>query len=516
MASVTIAIAATALLFALAIALCRRRSASVLACWALPLAVAAGSLATVALRSGIDVDESEHLHVAFLLGEGLLPYRDVDQVHTPMLWLLTAPVLRLLPETANVLLGFRALALLGFAGSVALACGLARRLAPEQAGTSTGSIRCACAFLALSAAIAGEVYIFRPDSFMAPLMLASLYLLVMAGERPDSAGRCFLVSGAAFGLAVALTPKAFQLLLLAPVAVVCFDRSRPWRSLSLFGLGASIGAAPMLLWLGWHGMFGEAFGAVAGAALGNARERVGVAGGAVSMLSKLAERRLPELGPLLLLAALGAVWALRSAGSGVRRPAAWLSVLAWGLWLAVWGLSANAAVYHVAGALTLSAALAAAPVAWLLRRATGPGRALAVGLLLALLLGSAPLRNGVQGETAGLRYPLAQVDALLAAVKLRGGRCLCLAPRHPIFVDTGSPVYLQREFYALNGQAMARFVLNEHPGVVWAGPWDELVREGDLHEEQRKTLMAFLHRGYETARMSPDRHLPGDLFWLRR
>ena len=101
---------ATAVAFALWMMWCRRRDASAWMCWSLPIVVASVTLASTLARSGFDVDESEHLHVAYLLGQGVLPYRDVRQFHAPLLWIATAPLLSWLPESPYLLLAFRALA----------------------------------------------------------------------------------------------------------------------------------------------------------------------------------------------------------------------------------------------------------------------------------------------------------------------------------------------------------------------------------------------------------------------
>jgi hypothetical protein len=75
---------------------------------------------------------------------------------------------------------------------------------------------------------------------------------------------------------------------------------------------------------------------------------------------------------------------------------------------------------------------------------------------------------------------------------------------------------MQREFYADRGPEMVRFVLTEEPGVVWAGPWDELVARGSISEEQRSLLMRFLNDRYELKRFNATEHIRGDLFWVRR
>jgi hypothetical protein len=55
-----------------------------------------------------DSDEPQHLHVAWGWTAGLLPYRDVFDNHAPLFHMISAPLLRLLGERADILLYMRA------------------------------------------------------------------------------------------------------------------------------------------------------------------------------------------------------------------------------------------------------------------------------------------------------------------------------------------------------------------------------------------------------------------------
>ena len=52
-------------------------------------------------------DESQHLHVAWAIAHGAVPYRDVFDNHTPLFHFLFAPVLMLVGETPGVLTWMR-------------------------------------------------------------------------------------------------------------------------------------------------------------------------------------------------------------------------------------------------------------------------------------------------------------------------------------------------------------------------------------------------------------------------
>ena len=84
-------------------------------------ALAAAAIASLVLRAiaffryRFDSDEPQHLHVTWAWTQGLIPYRDLFDNHMPLFHLLTAPLLGLLGERANILLWMRAFMLPLFA-----------------------------------------------------------------------------------------------------------------------------------------------------------------------------------------------------------------------------------------------------------------------------------------------------------------------------------------------------------------------------------------------------------------
>jgi hypothetical protein len=50
----------------------------------------------------IDSDETQHLHVAWGWANGLLPYRDLFDNHSPLFQFLYSPLVRLLGERADI------------------------------------------------------------------------------------------------------------------------------------------------------------------------------------------------------------------------------------------------------------------------------------------------------------------------------------------------------------------------------------------------------------------------------
>lgn len=75
-----------------------------------------------------DSDEPQHLHVAWGWTAGLLQYRDVFDNHTPLFHIVTAPLLLLLGERADILLWMRGPMVLLWLIVVACTYAIARRL----------------------------------------------------------------------------------------------------------------------------------------------------------------------------------------------------------------------------------------------------------------------------------------------------------------------------------------------------------------------------------------------------
>ncbi len=485
------------------------------------LAIAGATLLRIAVTSGIDSDESEHLHIAYVIGHGALPYRDFDQNHGPFLWLLTAPLLRILPETPYVLYLFRALALASFLGSVAVACSLAKQLT-----RGSGLVAPLVLFLALATAVNAEVYRFRPDPFMNLCALLSLYFLLrpagsnaatpvvasksVAGNR----ARQVLFAGLLQGLAIAFSPKLAHLALLAP-AVLWLEWRRDdqreglrglLRSILPYALGGFLALVPLLLWLGWNGLLQEAYFGIVGRNLASASRRLAESASDNPAVYSTDAIRLLQLSPLFLLSLIGAA-SLLLRREGRRAPtssatgatpawllAAWMAAACL-LWSGVWLLAPNTGTYHIAGLFVLGAPFGAHALDRLLSTQQRVAM-LATGLLLSLCLASAPLRSGVGGWTNGYTYPLARVAWLLDAVRSRGGGCLCLVPWHPIFIPTVSPVYVSNERNSRRWGEAVEWAAERRPAAVMSRRFYLLAERGKISQEQADRIVQVLKQNY--------------------
>ncbi len=146
----------------------------------------------------IDHDEIEHIHDAYLVFRGLVPFRDFVEVHQPLLWFLLAPVFALTTNPVTVIFIVRGLFVVFF--------GLALWLVYDMAKPSF------FALLGLITAASSMLYVrsfveVRNDGPMVLMVLLAMWLLYRF--RKDSHRMIFLpLSGLAMGLAMLFSNKA--------------------------------------------------------------------------------------------------------------------------------------------------------------------------------------------------------------------------------------------------------------------------------------------------------------------
>lgn len=155
----------------------------------------------------IDSDEPQHLHIAWAWMRGLVQYRDEFDNHLPLLHLLFAPLMALMPESSSVFVLMR-LAIAPFA----IACAwLLFAFARPLYGTRTAAIA-AVLFSVMPPWLMKSVE-FRNDTLWIFCWLAALALL--ARPRP-----ALFLAGIAFGLCLLASIKAVPLLLAHLLALV--------------------------------------------------------------------------------------------------------------------------------------------------------------------------------------------------------------------------------------------------------------------------------------------------------
>jgi len=232
--------------------------------WLWPRLVAAGRLRAVAagLALGhlgllcawaaqvrVDSDEVEHLHVSWLVAQGLTPYRDFWQNHSPLFWYLLAPAVAAF-QSASVLVFARILAAALFLAVAAASGWWCWRVYRSRAAAI------AAALIVLAPGVRLEGAWLRPDQLAALLAVAAL--AVVAAGRPSPLQA--LLAGAALGLSVCLTPKTSLLTAVFPVAVLLFarfSRGEQARLIAWYALGGVAGAVPLFAVLLRHGIFND-------------------------------------------------------------------------------------------------------------------------------------------------------------------------------------------------------------------------------------------------------------------
>jgi hypothetical protein len=185
-------------------------------------------LASLAVRAlfllfhRIDSDEPQHLHVAWGWSQGLVQYRDLFDNHFPLLHLLFAPVMAVMPETSATLWWMR-LAIAPFA----IACAwLVFELGKPLIGARP-ALLAAATFSVLPPWLPKSIE-FRNDVLWVFFWLASLVLVQR--RRNFAAGVCA-------GLCVLASVKALPLLLAHALVLVTLRQRVP---LTRFASGAAV------------------------------------------------------------------------------------------------------------------------------------------------------------------------------------------------------------------------------------------------------------------------------------
>ncbi|HEX6641396.1 MAG TPA: glycosyltransferase family 39 protein, partial [Thermoanaerobaculia bacterium] len=175
----------------------------------------------------IDSDEPQHLHIAWAWTRGLVQYRDVFDNHLPLLHLLFAPLMALMPESSSVFVLMR-LAILPFA----IGCSwLLFRFAQPFYGTRVAVVA-ALLFSVMPPWLSKSVE-FRNDTVWILFWLAALALLA----RPKPA---YFWSGVAFALCLLASIKAVPVLLAHLLALATANAIPRQRAIAIGALGFAL------------------------------------------------------------------------------------------------------------------------------------------------------------------------------------------------------------------------------------------------------------------------------------
>ena len=384
-------------------------------------------------QSGFDADEVEHAHVTWALGEGIMPYRNIHQIHMPVLWIGFSPVFQAMPNSVYTLLTARAVCLLAFVGTYLVGLGILREVLGRLKVTQGLMMLMLC----LSVLVATELYRFRPDPFMTFFSACALLGALRFWHKPLLYSA---VSGLAVGLAASFSPKMVPFCFLMPIICIykaIVDRSlKPLWFVIAHGAGFLTGVIPMAAWLVWHGLLKEF-------ATWSIVRNVQMVNLGMLVLIRSLVAAVRGIAGFAVLAAIGAsILATRKRGSlDVSKHVAFSLITSACLAFLVALLDPNKYTYNwqifvIPGAVLGTVAL----TALLQSNKSLPVKALVVSLALVTLC--APLTRALKVGAAGIKISQGELRRLIELTREDGTTCLGMAPYHPIFCRDAANLYL--------------------------------------------------------------------------
>ena len=186
------------------------------------LAVALALRPLYAFRYRVDTDEPQHLHVAWGWAHGFVQYRDLFDNHMPLFHLLTAPLVGVLGERADIVPLMRLAMLPCYVLTLWCTYRIGRRLFSERVGW----------WAAVLAALLPPFFRcsleFRADDLWTPLWLAALVIAVEGELTLARVAAAGLLAGAAIGVSMK-TSLLLGTLVLATVVAAAIRPRRPLR-----------------------------------------------------------------------------------------------------------------------------------------------------------------------------------------------------------------------------------------------------------------------------------------------
>jgi len=191
--------------------------------------------------TGVNHDTSEHLHCAWMVSRGLIPYKDFWQHHPPLLWLILAPLFKILKPTVLILDAARIFCAFIFAAIGFVGWKIAKEVWREKANPSTYML------LLFSVSSLGQFLLFRPDLFMDIFLLLGIYFSL--GIPGNKRVLPVFLAGLSFTLGASFNLKQYLLYFL-PIIIIFWEKDK-FRIVKflvyIFGLVA--GVAPTLFYL---------------------------------------------------------------------------------------------------------------------------------------------------------------------------------------------------------------------------------------------------------------------------
>ena len=392
---------------------CYKKNSSLLI---IPLLVVQMALFTVFMRlASLNPDEVEHLHCAWLVGQGMLPFRDFWQHHSPFLWVLLAPLMKIMAPSAGILGVSRCGSLAVSAVSVVIGWLIARKVWRQEAHLPTYLL------MIFSAGGSAEFFVLRPDIFMTLFLLMGIYVALFISEKGSLPA---FIAGMFFAFAASFICKQYCMALLPPIVLLIYKRRGALcRGLLAYGAGLGIGAVPLAGYLAKNHIAKEF---IAWVFVSN-KERIVVnllfplgfllVGGWGLWLLYRTFRRTGQATALIFLIVFFLSTASSFTGSIFPAGGYYLQ-----LWFVLCAIAASGGIFaRMADAVT--------PVF---------KKSLAIGAVFSLLITpSAIFAYGHRHN--GFACDKAAIDRLIAYS--RGDSCFALLPGHPIFCHDVTRVY---------------------------------------------------------------------------
>ncbi|MCD6508245.1 glycosyltransferase family 39 protein [Candidatus Poribacteria bacterium] len=198
-----------------------------------------------------DPDEFEHLHGAYCIHHGMLPYRDFFEHHTPMLHYILAFLYPMFGETIRLIFAARFLMWVMTGLIFLLTFALGRMMFDDDVGLISVLL---LSFMIMFLEKSIEI---RPDVGAVIFWLLSMILLLVAARRQNR--RAYLWAGISLGISLMFTPKVLfptlgvALGLIYQIVRYRISKARHLKLLASFALGYMIPVISTILYFGIQG-----------------------------------------------------------------------------------------------------------------------------------------------------------------------------------------------------------------------------------------------------------------------
>jgi hypothetical protein len=205
--------------------------------------------------SSMNHDDVAFLHFSWLISQGLVPFRDYWDHHSPLLPVVLSPFMKIAPRSPAIFDIARIFSGCVFVINAFLGWHIAKQVWQNKARLSVYLL------VVSSAGIFGHYLMLRPDIVMMFFVLAGMSLCLEIPRKGISA--CFL-AGIAFGIAMSFIFKQYLLVLLPVIAVFMSEKQGRYMKLAAYAAGFFTGILPLASYLISAGILRDFFSWVIG------------------------------------------------------------------------------------------------------------------------------------------------------------------------------------------------------------------------------------------------------------